>query len=384
MILYEHEGKTLLQFAGITVPKSQLLTKENESVTMFLPCVLKAQTLSGKRAKAGWIIKVGDKKEILPALHRLFGQSINGELIKNVLVEEQIQYEEEWYVSFSYNPETRCPVIIVSSDGGSGVEEQEKMKEIFETDIRISSLPAIGGLPAMLMSTLFKLFLDQDCLLLEINPLVKTSVGWMALDAKIKLDDNASNRHPEWAYTPRLTSGHQITDREIAAKQIDQDDHRGTAGSSYLDLDGDIAVLASGGGASLVAMDALIAAGGRPANYTEYSGNPPREKVIKLTKIVLSKPGLHGLWIVGALANFTDIYETLSGIISGLRQAEKSLGRKFDFPIVIRRGGPYDEKAFAMLKEVKDFDLTIYGPTISIAESAKAVVQLSKDYGSRV
>jgi len=116
-----------------------------------------------------------------------------------------------------------------------------------------------------------------------------------------------------------------------------------------------------GGGVSLTAMDALIAAGGKPANFTEYSGNP-RKRSGKLTKIVLSKPKISGLWVVGTVAaNFTDIYQTLSGLIEGLREAQAELGKKFDFPIVIRRGGPRDTEAFEMLRQVKDFNLTLQG-----------------------
>ncbi len=141
--------------------------------------------------------------------------------------------------------------------------------------------------------------------------------------------------------------------------------------------------MASGGGGSLTALDALLVAGGKPANYTEYSGNPPKEKVEKLAKVVMSREGLAGLWVVGAIANFTDIYETLSGLMEGLRKAEKDLGKKFDFPIVIRRGGPRDKEAFEMLRAIKDFDLHLYGEETSIAESAKIITKLAAEYSTK-
>ncbi len=121
-------------------------------------------------------------------------------------------------------------------------------------------------------------------------------------------------------------------------------------------------------------MDALKAVGGKPANFTEYSGNPPREKVEKLTQIVLDKPELHGLWIVGALANFTDIYETLSGIIDALKKITPAP----KYPIVIRRAGPRDDEAFKMLKEVEGFDLHVYGEETSIPQSAQIITDLAK------
>jgi len=223
-----------------------------------------------------------------------------------------------------------------------------------------------------------KAFFDNDCLLLEINPLVESAGKLIALDAKVNLDDTAGGRHKERLLPTRSIPGHISSKNEIEAKKIDENDYRGTAGSTYFDLDGDIAVLASGGGASLTAMDALLATGGSPANYTEYSGNPPKEKVEKLSKIVLSKKNLHALWVVGAIANFTDIYETLSGFLDALRK----INPKPDYPIVIRRGGPNDKKAFEMLKKNKDFDLHLYGQETTITESAKIVAGLAKNYAA--
>lgn len=377
MILYEYEGKELLATAGLVVPRSQLLNQPNSRSEISTPSVLKAQILAGKRSDSGGIIKVFTKEEYKIALKKLFGLTIKGERVSRVLVEELIKpISLEYYLSFSYDSLSRQPVLTFSSRGGSGIEERDrKMHPINILNPIWPSLP----MPVDVLKRLFNLFLSEDCLLLEINPLVETKQGFIALDAKIKLDDTALGRH-RWRFKPRTTVGRIPTERELAAKEIDRGDHRGTAGSAYLDLDGDIAVLASGGGASLVAMDALIAAGGRPANYTEYSGNPSREKVKRLTEIVLSKPDLRGLWIVGAVANFTDIYETLAGVIEGLRHAQKSLDRKFYFPIVVRRGGPREQEAFAMLKSASDFDLHVFGSEMSIGQSAQIMVKLSDSY----
>ena len=166
------------------------------------------------------------------------------------------------------------------------------------------------------------------------------------------------------------------------AHEIDNEDYRGTAGKTYIDLDGDIAILASGGGASLVALDALMSYGGAPANYTEYSGNPPAEKVKRLTNIVLSKQGLSGCWVVGGTANFTDIYETLQGFAESLL----SLSPKPDYPIVIRRAGPRDREAFEMLKsfaEKNGFDMHFYDENTPITSTANIIVDLSSAYKKR-
>lgn len=383
MILYEYEGKRLLAEAGVAVPRSELLESADQAVKLRFPLVLKTQVLSGKRAEAGGIVVVNKQSELEKSLGELFSKVVNQEKAEKVLAEEKQDFEKEVYLSISYDTDTRSSVLAVSEQGGTGIEERGvKMYPIDPVERRVKGEgESVKFENQELLKKLIKLFFEQDCLLLEINPLIRTRRGeWVALDAKLKLDDAALGRHKDWNFPPRSAPGHLPTKNEIKAKKIDEGDYRGVAGSTYFDLPGDIAVLASGGGASLAAMDALIKAGGKPANYTEYGGNPPREKVAKLTKIVLDKPNLNGLWVVGALANFTNIYETLSGFIEGLREAQKSLRKEFDFPIVIRRAGPKDREARKMLNEVKDFDLHVYGEETSIIESAVIMARLAKEY----
>ncbi|MBI2011250.1 acetate--CoA ligase family protein [Candidatus Daviesbacteria bacterium] len=401
MILYEYEGKKLLKDAGINIPNFQLIESSDLDSSGFAlrmtgEVVLKAQVLSGKRADAGGIIVEDSIEGVASSLKDLFSKVINKEKVEKVLVEEKVDIAKEYYVSLSYDTDTRGPVLNISNKGGIGIEERGVKsfpvdpitQSVILSESEGSNLEILHGVYPRakrrvqndILEKLINLFFEQDCLLLEINPLVKTKNGWVALDAKIKLDDSAIKRHEEWQqYPPRAVPGYTPSDREIEAKKIDEEDYRGVAGSTYFDFDGDIAVLASGGGASLTAMDALFKIGGKPANYTEYSGNPPKEKVEKLTQIVLSKPNLNGLWVVGGVANFTDIYETLSGFLDALRK----ITSKPDYPIVIRRGGPRDEEAFEMLKKVKDFDLHLYGQETSIAESAKVIVDLAKEYAQR-
>ena len=126
----------------------------------------------------------------------------------------------------------------------------------------------------------------------------------------------------------------------------------------------------------MLALDALIKEGGHPANYTEYSGNPPREVVAELTKRVLARDGLRGCFVVGAIANFTDIEATLSGFLDGLR----SITPKPTYPIVIRRDGPKREEAFNMLREAGEaegYDFHLYDVATPITKSAKTMVRLS-------
>ncbi len=387
MILYEFEGKKLLQDAGINIPNGQIVSSDSDSgntrMTIQPPCVLKAQVLSGKRAQAGGIIILDKGDDVKGSLEGLFKKTINGEKVDQILVEEKLDYgSQEYYLSISYDTDTRGPVLTMSVQGGTGVEQRKA--EVFPIDPLKTSYNTIVANDVIkpVVDRLVRLFFDQDCLLLEINPLVKVGDQWIALDAKVKLDESAAPKHEDWNFPPRSAPGHTPTENEIAAKKIDEGDYRGVAGSTYFDLPGDIAVLSSGGGVSLTAMDALIKEGGQPANFTEYSGNPPKEKVLKLTKIVLNKPNIHGLWVIGTVAaNFTDIYETLSGFMEALKEL-KSEGIKLDYPIVIRRGGPRDKEAFEMLREIKDFNLILQSEEVSIAESAKTMAEEAKKYAN--
>ncbi len=384
MILYEFEGKQLFSQAGIAVPQSQLLKSPTDSITIQAPLVLKAQVLSGKRAQAGGIVMAETLEDAQQKATEMFGKTINKEQVEMILAESKVDIAQEFYLSLSYDTDVRGLVLIMSESGGTGIEERgAKNYPITILDLQKSLSAIQSPVPLDLLTKITQAYLDQDCTLLEINPLVKTTGGeWMALDAKVKLDDSAVARHEEWQFPPRGVPGYTPTDNEVEAKKIDEGDYRGTAGSAYFDIEGgDIAVLSSGGGVSLTAMDAMIKFGGKPANFTEYSGNPPKEKVAKLTKVVLNKPNIHGLWVIGTVAaNFTDIYETLSGLIEGLKQAQEELGTKFTFPIVIRRGGPRGDEAFAMLKEVTDLDLHLQGEEVSIVQSARTMTELAKMY----
>ena len=225
-------------------------------------------------------------------------------------------------------------------------------------------------------------FETYDCSSLEINPIIKTPEGMLyAGDAKITIDDGAIARQDVFHALTDMEDKTFLTDRERAARRIDTQDYRGVAGRTFVELNGDIAVLASGGGASLTCMDALIEAGGKPANYTEYSGNPSREKVRKLTQITLSKPGLKGCLVIGGRANFTDIYETLSGFVEGLQTIKPKPG----YPIVIRRAGPNDKKAFAMIEafaKAQGFDISVYGEEMPMTKAVRIMVEKVEAYGN--
>lgn len=352
MNLQEYQGKNLFKRYGIPVPQGKIVAHSVE-LLFGPPYAIKAQVSFGDRARVGGILFADDKCEAKNAIDNLLSKTMRGERVKKVLVEQKINATAEYYASFSYSTDHRSPVLAVTSSGGTGT----KKAHVFSVDMIgglqsffIRSALVRAGFPfadvnALLpiIKNLWNCFIGEYALLAEINPLMKTADGkFVAADAKIILDD----------------------------EKIKPGERR------FIDMDGDIAILASGGGASLLNIDALLKFGGRPANYTEYSGNPPKVVVRDLTKRVLAREGLKGLWVIGGTANFTDIYETMVGFIEGLREVKP----KPTFPIVIRRDGPRQKEAFAMLRDVakkEGFRFAIFDGKTSMAESAKRMVQLA-------
>ena len=359
MKLYEHEAKKLLEKRGLKVPE-----KEGKKY------VVKAQVLASDRKKHGGIKFIESKEEAEKIAGEMKDSEIQGHEINEVLIEEQIDIQREYYIAFLWDTESRRPVMLFSEDGGSGIEDREVEKielseennfEELEKDLRPEA------------EKLFEAFLEEDIEFLEVNPLAFDGESFVVVDAMIELEDDASFRH-KWDFPERTEFAREKTEREIKAEKIDEDNHRGVAGK-YTELEGDIGMMLAGGGASLTNMDALIEAGGKPANYTEYGGNPPTEKVYKLSKVIMSKD-LEGLLHVGGTANNTNILRTMKGFIQALRE------KKPDYPIVIRRDGPQADEAFELLEEVRDeldLDMKLYRNDLPMTEASERLMEMIEE-----
>lgn len=392
MKLFEFEGHNLLQKAGIASPTfvvcQSLADVKRARLKLKFPVVAKLQVLSGKRGKNGGIMILAREAQLLEFAKRHLGKEFLGEKVKFIVVANKVEIDKEFYVSITYDTVGRTPFLLFSEAGGVEIEEMVH-KGVEVTRVNID--PTIGPkkadfrkipLPFEIIEKLWLAFSNNDARLVEINPLVKSKNGSIvALDAKVILDDNGLVRHPDLEVIPKGAVDAESLGRELAARKIDEGEfgYRGSAGSAFVEMDGDIAILASGGGASLLVMDSVIGAGGKPANYTEYSGNPSREKVQKLTKLTLSKEKLAGCLVCGAVANFTDIFETLSGFADALVKMKP----KVKYPIVIRRGGPRQAEAYEMLKKLakkEGFDIHLYGPETPISVAARRIVELSDQF----
>ena len=422
MKLYEFEGHKILKKVGISLPNFVVCADvdgvKQARKRLKFPIVAKVQVLAGHRGKSGGVKVVNNKKQLLAFAKEHLDKDFGNEKVRFIALAEKVDIDKEYYISITYDTILKIPFLLFSPEGGVDIEEVKRIDP--EAIVRIDFDPNVGPVKKDLERVfnvnyssseersdesrslrgssrlrsnnidelvdfamrLWDAFVRYDCRLVEVNPLAKLQSGeYVAVDAKVILDDAGLVRHRDLDVLPKGAIGAVPSKRELLAHEIDAEDYRGTAGSTFIELEGDIAVLASGGGASLLIMDALISAGGKPANYTEYSGNPPAEKVQKLTKITLSRQGLAGCLVAGAVANFTDIYETLNGFVAGLRQTKP----KPAYPIVIRRGGPRQKEAYEMIEafaKKEGFDIHLFGPETPISVACKKMVELSNNYKS--
>ncbi len=378
MKLKEFESKQLVAAAGIIVSQGVLIRNLDEIKSFEGEKVMKVQTLAGGRGKAGGV-KVVTNDNVKEEVSRFLGKEFLGEQITEVLLDDKISIDKELYLGVMFDTSLRKPVLIFSEEGGVDIEKLRESGKI--TIIEIDYLQGLVKFPTEnvalqeIMKKLYTCFVENDCRMIEINPLVQSGSSYVAVDAVVMLDDDARYRWP--VKFEERTDNRKATVREMAAHEIDRDDHRGVAGKTFVDLDGDIAILTSGGGATMTLMDALIGYGGKPANYTEYSGNPPQEKVEALTRIVLQKEGLKGLLVAGVVANFTNIYETLQGVLNVLIELKPK------FPILIRRVGVDWEKARDAMMKAKEehgLDIHYFDDKTPLTETAKKMVELA--YGN--
>ena len=378
MNLYEFEGKELFKKHGIATPRGVVVRRGDDFVAKYnelgvKDVVVKAQVLSGKRGKNNGIKFCASADEVKTACAELFDLQIRGQYVAAVLIEEKLAIAEEHYISIIYDTNKKQPVLIYSRDGGMDIEDvgEDRIEKVW-LDIRNPQ----SSNTETIRQQLWECFLAEDTRLVEINPLVKTADGqWVAADAKVAIDEDAFFRHKDWeTLEPRTMLGRLPTEREIAVKKIDEGEnyYRGTAGK-YIEMDGDIALILNGGGASIANMDALMAVGLKPANYTEYSGNPPREKVYALAKIVLSKPGIRGLWMAGVVANFTNMKDTFMGIVDALDEIKPS------YPIVVRRDGPESIEAMELMRACaarNNLQMELFTKETSMSETAQVLAEM--------
>jgi ATP-citrate lyase beta-subunit len=377
----EGPGMGLMKKWGITVPHYVVVTSVDELTKLGQAnewlkkskLVVKAHEALGSRFKLG-LVKVGlDLKEAEAATKEMIGRQVGSITVSQVIVSEMIPHKEEYYCAVKSTREGTD--ILVANCGGIEVESNwDRVKrlavEVGQQPLEdaLERLAKDAGFTGSLVKKMaefsgkmFTCFDSEDAQYLEVNPVVlrEHESELIALDAVTLLDGDAKFRHPDWNFAFAAEFGRAYSKHEMEVMAVDS---KIKGSVKFIEIPGgDTAMLPAGGGASVYYSDAVVARGGKLANYAEYSGDPPDWAVEVLTDKVCSLPGIKNIIVGGAIANFTDVKKTFGGIINGFRKA-KSEGKLKDVKIWVRRGGPREKEGLDAMRALKDegFDINVF------------------------
>lgn len=324
MKLYEFQGKELFARCGIPVPKRRLVRSFEDLETLDAPLVLKSQVLSGGRGKAGGVVVCDDIASLVQEGKRLIGSSLKGERVLALLAEEKVDILQEYYLSFVIDGELKKPLIIASATGGMEIEKvaEEEPEKILKLSFdplagpsdyhfrRIADFLSLRNELKDLRKVLramYALFNQYDASLIEINPLVKTSAGLIALDSKINLDDDAEFRQKE-IFQEFQEQQNVIQQNNAKAKD------EGTI--TYVPLDGNIGMISDGAGTGMLSLDLIRDFGGEAADFCEMGGLTSPDVMYQAMETVFNRATkeLKSLLVI-LIGGFNRMDEMAEGII---------------------------------------------------------------------
>jgi len=390
----ENIGKELLRSNRIPTPdfSAVSIVKEARKAAdeIGYPVVIKALVTAGKRGKAGAVKFAENSDEVEEIAKQILSMTVHNFPVERLLVEKKLDISQELYVSIAFDSSKMMPIVIASSAGGIDIEEiartqPEKiikyhvnMREgfhLYEAKEIWSDLGLTGSAlqkVTPILWRLYQVFEKYDATIIEVNPLAMTSEGEAVAAAILMgIDDDALYRQPDLSDKVEMGSDRAwrpLTALEKEMVAVDaSESYRGTA--RYTEMEGgDIGFLCGGGGGSLLVYDALLRFGGKPANYTEFGGNPTETKVTGLVKGVLSKAGIKGFLMDANITNNTQTDVVAKGMI----RAFKDLGIDLkDFPIIVRLAGVNDVEAKRLFSEA---GLEYYGDDITMEDAARLIV----------
>jgi ATP-citrate lyase beta-subunit len=377
----EGPGMGLMKKWGITVPHYVVVTSVEELIKLAdandwlkkSKLVVKAHEALGSRFKLG-LVKVGlDLTGAQAAAKEMLGRQIGSITVSQVIVSEMVPHKEEYYAAVKSTREGAD--ILLASCGG--IEVESNWDRVKKLAVVVGDTPSPDALDNLVKEAgfskelakkvvdfagkLFACFDNEDAQYLEVNPVVvRESDGQLvALDAVTLLDADARFRHHDWNFPFAAEFGRAYTKNEMEVMGVDS---KIKGSVKFIEIPGgNTAMLPAGGGASVYYSDAVVARGGKLANYAEYSGDPPDWAVEVLTEKVCSLPGIKNVIVGGAIANFTDVKKTFGGIIAGFRKA-RAQGRLNGVKIWVRRGGPREKEGLEAMRALRDegFDIHVF------------------------
>ena len=389
--IFEYQGKELLSKAGIKVPRGEVAQSPEEAKKIAerigKPVAIKAQVWATGRFQAGGIKFANNAEDAFEKAKQVFGTKIKGLTVKKVLVEEMLNIRQEYYAGIIIDSSIKVkgPVLVFSTEGGTGIEEvaersPEKVAryiidpldgiDVGEVEKLLRKMNAGStniGLISEAISGLYNVFKEYDATSAEMNPFVLTKDGDIyAADCHITIDDNSVFRHPEFGIKVPRDMDRQPTELEqLAWDQIEEGDYRGTGYFAQMVTNFEknqryVGFHGIGGGGSMLGAAALLNRGIKIANYADTSGDPPATKIYKVIKAIFSQP-ISAYAVMGAcLANQEQWYHAFA-IVKALREELKD---KPGFPVVILLAGNKEPEAMQIIKNgLKDLKprLEIYG-----------------------
>ncbi|MCP8616536.1 ADP-forming succinate--CoA ligase subunit beta [Salirhabdus salicampi] len=386
MNIHEYQGKEILRSYGVAVPNGRVAFTVDEAVEAAKALgskvsVVKAQIHAGGRGKAGGVKVAKSVDEVRTYADEILGKTLvthqtgpEGKEVKRLLIEEGCDIQKEYYIGLVLDRATSRVVMMASEEGGTEIEEvaAETPEKIFKEVID----PVTGLMPyqarrlafninipkelvskaVKFMMGLYKVFVEKDCSIAEINPLVTTGDGnVMALDAKLNFDDNALFRQKDILEFRDLD---EEDPKEIEASKYDL---------SYIALDGNIGCMVNGAGLAMATMDTIKHYGGEPANFLDVGGGATTEKVTEAFKIILSDDNVKGIFV-----NIFGGIMKCDVIAEGVVEATKQVG--LELPLVVRLEGTNVDAGKKILEE-SGLNIT---SADSMADGAQKIVELVK------
>ncbi|QIQ01711.1 ADP-forming succinate--CoA ligase subunit beta [Streptomyces liangshanensis] len=364
MDLYEHEARELFADHGIAVPEAEVvsLAKEAGPAAERLGgrVVVKAQVKTGGRGKAGGVKFAADAAAAQLTARQILGMDIKGHTVRKVMLARPVDIEAEYYVSFVLDRAAGAFLAIASAEGGMEIEEvaatrPEAVARILVdpaegvTPAKAAEIAEAAGLPAAtapVIQALYQVLVREDAVLVEVNPLVRTTDGLIiALDGKITLDDNARFRQARWGDT-ETDPGDDPLEVAAAAK-----------GLNYVKLDGGVGVIGNGAGLVMSTLDVVAGCGAEPANFLDIGGGASAQVMADGLSVILSDPDVKSVF-VNVFGGITACDAVAEGIVQALEsvQLTKPLVVRLDGNSAARGREILEDRAHPLVQQVTTMD----------------------------
>ena len=377
MKVHEYQAKQFFANYGVPVDHCILCRSAAEAVEAYKKlgvdtAVVKAQVHTGGRGKAGGVKLAHNVEEVEKYAGQILGMSIKGFVVDRILVTEAAHIASEYYVSILIDRKTKEPIIMMSREGGMEIEQVAK--EAPEKIVKVSIDPIVG-LPdykareaayhlfddvklvrqcGSILQKLYRLFMEKDASLVEINPLVLTKEGTLrAVDAKMTFDNNALFRHPDV----------QELNEPTPEEKVEQDAK--SKGFSYVNLGGSIGCMVNGAGLAMATMDMIKLYGGDPANFLDIGGSSNPQKIVEAMRLLTADKHVNVV-LINIFGGITRCDDVAKGLIEAFQEI------KTDIPIVIRLTGTNEQEGREILKG------THFHVAHTMSEAGKMAVELSK------